>query len=59
MGRVPLTPLQAALELLHLAIRAGRKLDDRAHRVFADVLVETAAEEQRLLRQPGEDAEAA
>jgi hypothetical protein len=51
MGRVPVTPLQAALAQLFVAIHAGRKLDDRAHRVFADVLVEAAAEEQRLLRQ--------
>jgi hypothetical protein len=51
MGRVPVTPFQAALALLHLAIRAGREFDARAHRVFADVLVEAAAEEQRLLRQ--------
>jgi hypothetical protein len=55
MVRVPATPLQVALSLLHMAIRAGRELDARAHRVFADVLVEVAAEEQRLLRQPGED----
>jgi hypothetical protein len=53
------TPLQAALVLLHFAIRVGRKLDHHAHRAFADILVEAAANEQRRLLSDEDFKEAA